>query len=581
VPLIATLLGCTLAATAIGPHLVLDDYVLLLRARGDATLWPQSFDLFTFTSGDPAENRQLMDQGLLLPWWASTSLKLVFFRPLSSLTHRLDAWLWPSAPAAMYLHNLLWFGLCLWLVARVYRRFEGSTVVASLAALLFAIDDVHGPVVSWISNRNALVAACFGLAFLLAHDRARRDGSRFARLLAPCYLALALAAGELGASVIGYLAGYVLFIDPGSRRRRLLSLAPPTVVVTGWALLYHSSGAGAQSSGVYVHPLQDPLGFLALLPTRAASLLAGAVGPIPSDLSFLDHPERQSLWLLAALAIVLAFAVAWMAELKRDRVARFWLTGALLGIVPIAASFPSDRLLLLVSVGTTPLVARVLSAAVLTRTWQRSSPPARLFVVACAAVHLCLAPLLLPLRAAQMQVLGRSLDVAWGALDALSDIEQRTVVLINPPTDFFAAYVQADHAWLGRARPRQLYWLATANRAVTLRRLDASTLQIQHHGGLLSTPLERHYRSADEALPVAARVELSGMTATVVATTSDGRPETVDFTFEHSLDSRRYSFLVWKRDRFEVFTLGPTGSELDLPAEDLGEILTRTALEDS
>src|SRR3954471_14198052 len=69
---VVTVAALLLAATSIGPHRALDDYVLALiaRARGVAVgLERAPLDLFTFTTGNPATNHKLMDVGLMLPWW--------------------------------------------------------------------------------------------------------------------------------------------------------------------------------------------------------------------------------------------------------------------------------------------------------------------------------------------------------------------------------------------------------------------------------------------------------------------------------------------------------------------------------
>ena len=125
----APLLGSLLVFTAVGRHIVLDDYVLLLQARGEPALegLPQArWDLFAFTTGDHASNQQLIEQGVMLPWWSDAKLKVAFFRPLSSLTHRLDYALFPDAPRLMYLHSIAWLFFALHLVARLYRRLEVS-----------------------------------------------------------------------------------------------------------------------------------------------------------------------------------------------------------------------------------------------------------------------------------------------------------------------------------------------------------------------------------------------------------------------------------------------------------------------
>ena len=46
-------------------------------------------------------------------YFTDPGLRVAFFRPLSSLSHRLDLALWPASPQLMYLHSLAWFGALL------------------------------------------------------------------------------------------------------------------------------------------------------------------------------------------------------------------------------------------------------------------------------------------------------------------------------------------------------------------------------------------------------------------------------------------------------------------------------------
>ncbi|HEX7670920.1 MAG TPA: hypothetical protein VF395_15095, partial [Polyangiaceae bacterium] len=180
--LLATLLG----ATSVGPHRALDDYVLALIARGEGAtlgLVRGKLDLFLFTTGDPANNRELMDTGLMLPWWTDPHLRIAFFRPLSSFTHLADEWLWPSSALLMHAHSLLWFAALLATVAVLYRRLEPSPGLAGLSLVLFAMDDAHGLALAWLANRNALIATLFGCLALMSHDASRRLGNRWAGAL--------------------------------------------------------------------------------------------------------------------------------------------------------------------------------------------------------------------------------------------------------------------------------------------------------------------------------------------------------------------------------------------------------------
>ncbi|MCB9570072.1 MAG: hypothetical protein H6710_23095 [Myxococcales bacterium] len=124
----------------------------------------------------------------LLPWWTADEVRVVFFRPLAVADHLIDAALWPRSPALMHLHSLLLFALLCALVLRLHRRLAGGrprgALVALIAALSFTVDSTHGAPVAWIAQRNALLAAIFAVACLLAHDRWRRGDARAGPLAA-------------------------------------------------------------------------------------------------------------------------------------------------------------------------------------------------------------------------------------------------------------------------------------------------------------------------------------------------------------------------------------------------------------
>src|SRR4051812_14473201 len=190
------LLGLVLVTPSLFTGLVADDLLhqLLLRQRpGIPGLSPSTVDLFHFARGDPASARQLMNHGVFA-WWTDCGLVLAFLRPLSGLTHFVDHLLWPTSPLLMHLQNLLWFGLLLWIVSRVYLRFSPGRGAALLSLLLFAVDDAHAPAVGWIANRSLTIGLVFALLALIVHDRARRGRSTHAAWLAPVLLAVALSA---------------------------------------------------------------------------------------------------------------------------------------------------------------------------------------------------------------------------------------------------------------------------------------------------------------------------------------------------------------------------------------------------
>jgi hypothetical protein len=573
----SVLLGTFLAIPAVGPHLALDDFILGLVARGAPEvpgLRQGSLDLFTFTTGDPADNRALMDGGIMLPWWTDPELRIAFFRPLASLTHQLDFALFPNIPAAMHAHSLLWFAVALGSVAWLYRRLETSPLVAGLAGLLYALDDAHGPVVGWLSNRNALIATALGAAVIALYDVGQREGRRTARLASPALLGISLFAGEFAVGALAYVVAHAVFLSRGSWGRRALSVTPHLAVVLVWRWGWGRAGFGARGSGAYLDPVSDPGAFLLELPVRILALLHGAWSGPPSDLFFLAPPaHRPILVALATLTVVLVLLLV-APLLHSDAHARFWAGGMIVAILPVSASFPSDRLLLFVGVGAMALMSRLV-LRVLT-----SAEPARWrrwLTLAFAAVHLVVAPLVLPMRAAQMQILGSLSMRAQASLDAALAGGPHTLVIASAPVALLGSYLQAERAYLGRPRPEHLYVLSTASSATHVERAGTSELRIEAERGFLHTPLERHYRGSTAGLEPGQRVELARMTAHVEEGGAEGRPSSVRFTFDEDLDGSGTVVLRWAGDHYEPLIL-PVGAQVTLPEEDIGRLLLTHAL---
>jgi hypothetical protein len=573
----AIVLGALLCLTSVGSRLALDDYVLGLAARGAPEVpgfVQDHFDLFTFTTGRPADNRELIEQGFLLPWWTDPELKIAFFRPLTSFTHRVDFALWPDAPRLMYAHSLGWFVALLVLAARLYRELEVDPKLATLAAVLYALDDAHGAALSWLSNRNALLATICGVLALILHHRSRERENPWLAALAAACIGVGLLAGEFTLGALAYLLAYALFLDRASPSRRALSLVPYGVVLVGWRIAYQSIGYGARGSGAYVDPSSDPLTFLTVLPAKLAVLYNGALAGPAAETAFFGPVWQRPLIVAWAAGVCLLAAVLFWPALRRDARARFWACGALLSAIPVSASFPSDRLLFFVGLGFMALLARLFDAAL-----EGREPGAlrRLAVRGFALLHLVVAPLLLPLRAGQMQVLGSLLDQANASIPSPSGVERRTVVLLGPPADVFASYIQPARAWSGVPRPEHLYWLASASSALDVHRTSEHRLRVRPAEGFLFAPLEQHYRGAVRSLPIGSEVALSRMTARVTASMADGRPREVEFTFREPLESDSYVFMSWEGGRYVPFTL-PVGRRVTLPARDFGQELLEHAL---
>lgn len=563
-----------------------DDHVLRLRLLGttelpyfDGSVW----ELFRFIDGNPQTNTRMIDWGFW-PWWSLPELRAAFCRPVTGVTHWLDFRLWPESPWAMNLQSVLWLGGCAGAVALLYRRVMGVTVAAGLAALTFAIDDAHATPVGFLANRNALVALFFGLLALLCHDRWRREGWRTGAWLGPLLLATSLFAAEAGVGTVAYLAAYALFLERGGWRRRLGSLVPHVIVLGGWRIAWNVMGYGVRGSDFYVDPLVEPGRFAAAVVERMPVLLMGQWLGVPAELFALWSEEASGgqarVGWLAIVAVVLAGSVVMVPLLKRDRTARFWAAGMLLAVLPVCAAQMMDRLLVFVGVGAFGLLGAFLAdtfksgparerpglhAAVKVDHQSRPGWLTRASAVGLVVIHLVIAPLALPFRAAMPMGPNALLDQMFINTPMDDTVATQDVVIVQAPLAVACGYLPILQALNGRAVPRHTRALSPSFSAVRVTRPDERTLVLLPEDGYLKKPLDVLSRGRRHPMSLGQRVELTGMTATIMSLTPDGRPGEVSFRFDVPLEDPSLRWLYWKDGDFVAFSLPEVGESVDLP----------------
>jgi hypothetical protein len=569
------LVALALVSPSLAGGLVADDYVLALLARVRepiAGFRGAPLDLFVFLTGDPRTTHAMIDAGAI-PWTTGAETKIHFFRPLASLTHWLDFRVWQVPPWAMHLHSLAWFALALAAVRATYARLLTPAWIATLAFLIYAIDDAHAGTVEWISNRNAWMALAFGLPSLVFHHRARTDPSRRARaafaVLAALSLSLGLACAESGIGACAYLLAYAIHRDDAPWQRRAASLVPYGAVLVAWRVTSTALGFGTYGAALYLDPAARPLAFLRHLPERTLSLLAGQLAfPFAELYGFADF--RGASWVLGtrllALALVAVVVLAALPRLRRDPTLRMFASGGLLATVPVAATFPADRLLVWVSVGAAPLVA-----ALVARVGEASpSRFARTVRGAVVVVHLVLAPLLTPFRARSWAPIAAALDRAEASIPKDDEGGGRDVVLLNPAGDFLVGYARVMRTVRGTPMPSRLRWLATTTDPLRVTRVDDNTLRLEPERGFLANVTDRMLRDPAQ-IPFRAgdSVALAGMQLEVVRVLDDGRPAIVLARFDASLDDPRFRFMRFERGAFVPVVLPAVGEAMTVPGTSL------------
>ncbi len=513
----------------------IDDYVhrlLLLDVPGWGAHEHVTLELFSFMRPGPVNDR-LIERGIL-PWFAHPEVRADLLRPVSALTHMLDAALIPESPALQHAHSLAWFGLGAVLVGLGYRQVLGPGLAAGLAALLFAVDDAHAMPISWIANRNALVALSLGAAGLLLHLKGRRGWA-----LLP--LGLGLLAGEAALGALAYVAAWELCAE-GGWRARALRLVPATGLVLAWRGLYQWLGYGAFGGGLYVDPGRSPLQFLVALVERGPVLMLAQWLGLPVDL-WLLVPRGAQLGLSAAGVLLSIALLAWAwPVLKADRPARFLALGMVLATVPLCAAFPMDRLLLFPSLGAAGLLARVVALE-----GGRASR-------ALLALTL-MGGLLLPLRAGTavpslQAIISAPLDHADPGPEALD----QTWVVVNGEA-FSTFYMAVLPPATGRNGPARTGILAPIVRRVEVTRTGERALEVRVDQGWLASTSERIVRD-DTPFVVGQSIRRPGFTAEVLELTADGRPLRMRFTLESDPDLRLW---CWEDGRFQPFELPALG----------------------
>ena len=570
--IIALALFFTSGALTLG--LTADDYFHLAAVRGGAKsagLSRQPWDLFAFVRGDANSAQWLIDDGTL-PWWADKATVLAFFRPLSSLTHWLDYKFWPAQHALIHLHSLLWFALLLFVVSRLFRRLIAPLWVANLALFLYALDDARASLVGWVATRNLLIAMTLGFLALLLHHRARVEGDRNGRWLAPLLFAVALLAGESAVQVCGYLFAHALFLDRGSRRARLLALTPYALLLLLWRIPYARLGYGAHGSGLYFDPGREPLQFLAALATRLPTLLLAQFGLVFSDLYDAVTtlaPQLVPAYLLLAGLVIAAMVWLVLPLWRSEPAVRFWTLGALLATIPVCAGPLDDRLLAGPGVGFAAVLAYLFSALV-----QRTYPAQVTTLVKTAGLSLALmhglfAPLLLPFRTLSVDAFERLFAQASASIPSQPQVVDKTVVVLNPPVDLFAVYFPLYRAAHQVPQPAHFRWLTTGVSAIFVERVDARTLRIRPEAGFLSNSTQWMFRSPKQPFARGDTVTLGESTIEITELTRDGRPAEVRVQFHEPLESPSLAFMQWGTSDYLPFRPPAVGRSLTIPAVDM------------
>ncbi|MEQ1834654.1 MAG: glycosyltransferase family 39 protein, partial [Candidatus Eisenbacteria bacterium] len=302
---------------------------LYARTLGHAFVW-DDLDLIVRNAA-----LQGPDWAVLLAqdFWQSTGAGTGMWRPLVTLSYRLDGVLGGWQPWNFHAVNVVLHATSAALVARLALA-RGLNARAALAAgVVFASAPALCEPVAWIAGRTDGFVVLATLVALLAAARARDSGSRGALLVVALATAVALLAKETALVLPVLLAAQAADARdraPLGERMRWASAGVSLVVVAG-GVVAHRALVGAPA---HAGEPGAALGMAALLWAHFAWLT-----PFVPHVSLLDVWQAPATAMsIAAWLALLALAAGTVALTRRRRAAMLILALLVLPLVPVVAA---------------------------------------------------------------------------------------------------------------------------------------------------------------------------------------------------------------------------------------------------
>jgi hypothetical protein len=564
---LALVLALLIMAPTLFAGFFVDDYLHLLTLRGEDTV-ATPFDLFQFAPGNAEALSPYINKGPF-PWYTLPDIKLHFFRPLSSATMVLDHALFGESGFFYHVHSMLWYAALILGVCLLFRR-SMAPGLAGICCLLYLVDDGHIIPAIWWSNRNAMVAAAPAILGLVAHLKWRQDGWRPGLPLSLTGFGLGLLGGETALGIFGYLIAYEAIHRQDTWLVRVRALTPAGLLAVCYLAIYKLSNFGVYGSGVYLDPIAEWPAYLRALPVRFADLIGAQFFSLPSELPVISNALRPHLLVASVFATLIVAAgviLLWRMATKEERSLLVWMgLGSFIASLPVLATFPSGRLLLLPSIGGAVWIGLFIQKAfglAADAKWHPVRPLGRFFLL----LHVALMPAYwIAACTAIPTVIGLS-EAAFHEVDMdVEDPAGQQVICLYAPDPYTGFYPLVMRQYLGYPAPKSWQCLSMAPFAQEMTRTESDRIEVRIlNGELLSTPFERLVRSERFPFAVGDTVALEGFTIEILEV-GDWGPRHFAVQFDQPLEDPRYHFLAWQEGRLAPYEWPPIGEARTLSA---------------
>lgn len=577
-----------------------DDYLQWAALSGSESLFEQGFVAANpdnslpqqldnqFNFFDPKEGNlaQLIDYGAL-PWWTEEDIKIHLYRPITSLTHWIDYNFWPDSVMWMHFENLMIFMLLVLVVYRLYQDTSRSAGIAALAALIYSMDVSHIESIAWVASRNAFLGPLFGVLAIHRFIKWRETNRQAEMYLSLVFLLCALLSAEAGIAATGYLFAYMLWIDKAPLLKRVVALLPAASLVVVWRLIYNYAGFGSENVAHYVDPGRDLLVFAERLIERFPLMIASVNTGFDGGLRMLSLAQQQTFWVFSVVVTILTCAIFYPI-LRRDKYARFWMTGAMIAVIPLCTiNVTSARVFEFIAIGFFAVLASYTQwafsnvSAQWRGKWQTGL--VRLLAGFGLLAHIGLASLALTagsVFALVGHVKGEVKEVIYPFYDFEEmDYKDRYLVVANAPHVFLLQFVPYKLSYRDMPIPAGIRALAPGLSTLHITRLGERELLVDVEGGFSiyshidvpgevaqsttgvahnSRMLMGFFGRSDRTYTLGQQFSYDD-TVIEIAELLDGRPKAIKVRFNYPVDQEKYLFVQWHWDSLSY-------TELELPA---------------
>jgi hypothetical protein len=263
--------------------------------------------------------------------------------------------------------------------------------------------------------------------------------------------------------------------------------------------------------------------------------------------------------------------VAYTPSRGATRNLRWLFAGSCFAVLPVIASFPSSRLLLVALIGFTPLLAGFVQHA-----WSafraRGPRSARVYGVLASALMLGLFHVITPSWLTRSEIVGlhygaSAIRQAVLHMDAGPELAQQRVVVLAALEGGTSMYIPLTRKRHGLAAPKASWTLSLAQAPHLLSRDSARsfTLLVLHGYTMLATAPEQLLRAPAYALRAGDRVDLGGLQVTVLRLLR-GMPVEIRVELDVPLEHPSLHFVTPTHAGIRRFPMPEVGATAIVPA---------------